>query len=204
MAAVDAEAQLVRRVQDGDAAALRELHAALGGHVLALALRMTGSREDAEEVLQDTFVDVHDRAARFDPARGSVRAWIYAIARNVCRMKLRARRSRPVKADGVDLASPATPARTHLAGPGGMGAHPTDRLTLEQAFAVLSRDEARLLEASFFAGYSHAEIAENEGVPIGTVKSRIRRAMLKARDALSHGSDDADDADDDAVSEAGS
>ncbi len=189
MGVVDAEAQLVRRVQDGDAAALRELYAALGGNVMALAFRMTGSREDAEEVLQDTFVDVHERASRFDPDRGSVRAWIYAIARNACRMKLRARRSRPVKADGIDVANPATLLRTHPAGPHGTGAHPTDRLTLQQAFAVLSNDEARLLEASFFAGYSHAEIAEDQGVPIGTIKSRIRRAMLKARDALSHGPD---------------
>lgn len=192
MAVVDAEAQLVQRVQDGDAAALRELYAALGGNVLALAFRMTGSREDAEEVLQDTFVDVHDSAIRFDPDRGSVRAWIYAIARNVCRMKLRARRSRPVKADGIDVTNPATSLRTHPAGPHGTGAHPIDRLTLQEAFAALSHDEARLLEASFFAGYSHAEIAATEGVPIGTIKSRIRRAMLKARDALSHGSDDAD------------
>lgn len=187
MADVDAETQLVRRVQDGDVAALRELYAALGGNVLALALRMTGSREDAEEVLQDTFVDVHDRALRFDPDRGSVRAWIYAIARNVCRMKLRARRSRPAKADDIDVANPATPFRTHPTGTHGTGTHPTDRLTLQQAFEVLSHDEARLLEASFFEGYSHAEIAETEGVPVGTIKSRIRRAMLKARKALTHG-----------------
>ncbi len=187
MAVVDAEAQLVRRVRDGDAAALRELYDALGRNVLALAYRMTGSREDAEEVLQDTFVKVHDAAARFDPARGSVRAWIYSIARNDCRMRLRARRSRPVKADAVDVATHGAPLLADRAGPHGTGAHPTDRLTVQEAFAALSHDEARLLEASFFGGYSHAEIAEAEGVPLGTIKSRIRRAVLKARDALSPG-----------------
>lgn len=188
MAVVDAEAQLVRRVGDGDAGALRELYDALGRNVLALAYRMTGSREDAEEVLQDTFVNVHAAASRFDPARGSVRAWIYSIARNACRMRLRARRSRPMKADSVDVGNPGVPLWADPAGPHGTGAHPTDRLTVQQAFAALSHDEARLLEASFFGGYSHAEIAEAEGVPMGTIKSRIRRAMLKARDALSPGS----------------
>ena len=185
MAVVDAEAQLVRRVRDGDAGALRELYDALGRNVLALAYRMTGSREDAEEVLQDTFVKVHDAAARFDPARGSVRAWIYSIARNDCRMRLRARRSRPMTADGVDVANPGVPLGAHPAGPHGTGAHPVDRMTVQQAFAALSSDEARLLEAAFFGGYSHAELAKADGVPLGTIKSRIRRAMSKARDALS-------------------
>jgi len=185
MAVVDAEAQLVRRVRDGDAGALRELYDALGRNVLALAYRMTGSREDAEEVLQDTFVKVHDAAARFDPSRGSVRAWIYSIARNDCRMRLRARRSRPVKADGVDVANPGVPLGARPDGPHGTGAHPADRLTVQEAFEALSHDEARLLEAAFFGGYSHAELAEADGVPLGTIKSRIRRAMSKARDALS-------------------
>lgn len=185
LAVVDAEVQLVRRVGDGDAGALHDLYDALGRNVLALAYRMTGSREDAEEVLQDTFVKVYDAAARFDPARGSVRAWIYSIARNDCRMKLRARRSRPMKADGVDVTNPGVPLHAPPSGPNGTGAHPTDRLTVQQALAALSRDEARLLEASFFGGYTHAEIAEAEDVPLGTIKSRIRRAVLKARDALS-------------------
>lgn len=179
MRAVDTEAQLIQRVRDGDEGGLRSLYEALGRNVFALARRMTGSREDAEEVLQDTFVKVHAKAGRFDPDRGSARAWIYTIARNECRMRLRARGSRPVAADGLD---PHDAASRMQASPD--GASHVDRLTVQEAFAALSHDEARLLEDAFFAGYSHAEIAEREGAPIGTVKSRLRRAMLKARDAL--------------------
>lgn len=179
MTGVDAEARLMQRVQHGDEAALRDLYDALARNVYTLALRMTDSKEDAEEVLQDTFVTAYRSADRFDPRRGSVRAWLYTIARNRCRMRLRAMASRP-RADGAVAPDGLASAAHGPQRPDGA----VDRLTVEQAFASLSEAEARLLEASFFAGLSHAEIAERDGVPLGTVKSRIRRAMLKAREAL--------------------
>lgn len=175
---------MIRRLRDGDEAALRDLYEALGRNVFALARRMTGSREDAEEVVQDTFVKVHDKAARFDPVRGSVRAWVYTIARNECRMRLRARASRPRPAGGLDPHAPdstmasASPEEERI-----------DRLTVQQAFASLSREDAQLLEDAFFGGYSHADIAERDAVPLGTVKSRIRRAMIKARASLTPAGD---------------
>jgi RNA polymerase sigma-70 factor (ECF subfamily) len=177
------EEELMRRVQDGDEEALRSLYDSLSGPVFSLAHRMTGSREDAEEVLQDTFASVHDAADRFDPARASVRTWVYAIARNACRSRLRRRHARPKDAEGLDPHAAGVP----LAAPA-TGANATDRLTVQQAFEALSVEEARLLEAAFFGGFSHAELAERAGVPLGTVKSRIRRALVKARAALRDGS----------------
>jgi RNA polymerase sigma-70 factor (ECF subfamily) len=175
---VDAERQLVERMRRGDDGALRALYDALGRNVFALALQMVGSREDAEEVVQDTFVKVHEHAARFDPGRGSVRAWVYTIARNACRMRLRARSSRPEPAIGREPedAAPESGRSSEAAR--------VDRLTVQEAFASMSDDEARLLEDAFYGGYSHADLAERDGVALGTVKSRLRRAMLKARDAL--------------------
>jgi RNA polymerase sigma-70 factor (ECF subfamily) len=173
------EAELMERVRDGDEEALRSLYDALSGPVFSLAHRMTGSREDAEEVLQDTFASVHDAADRFDAARASVRTWVYAIARNACRSRLRRRSARPNPAEGLDPHAAGVP----LAAPA-TGAHATDRLTVQQAFDALSDEEAQLLEAAFFGGFSHAELAEREGVPLGTVKSRIRRALGKARASL--------------------
>lgn len=187
MRAVDAEAELLQQVRDGVDGALRSLYDALAGNVHALARRMLHSREDAEEVVQDTFVKVHAASGRFDPARGSARSWIYAIARNECRMRLRARGSRPQAADGMDLHDPGSPIASTSEPSPEIAA--TDRLTVRQAFAHLSEDEARLLEDAFFGGYSHAEIAERDSEPLGTVKSRLRRAMLKARATLG-GQDD--------------
>lgn len=194
MTGVDAEARLMQRVKHGDEAALRDLYDALARNVYALALRMTDSKEDAEEVLQDTFVTAYRTADRFDPRRGSVRAWLYTIARNGCRMRLRAQASRP-RADGAIGPDRLASGAGGPQGPDGA----VDRLTVEQAFATLSDAEARLLEAAFFAGLSHAEIAARDGVPLGTVKSRIRRAMLKARDALG-GRGAAPDGDEEAAS----
>lgn len=176
---MDAETELMRRVQTGDERALRELYERLGGNVHALALQMLRSREDAEEVVQDTFVSVYDHAGRFDPERGSVRAWVYTIARNAARMRLRRRRSRPVKDGDADPHEPGAP----LAAPP-LGAGHVERIAVDQCFARLEPDEAELLAAAFFDGYSHAEIAARDGAPLGTVKSRIRRALLKLREFL--------------------
>lgn len=176
---MDPEAELIVRMQRGDEAALKNLYDLLSSNVFALARQMLGGAEDAEEVVQDTFVKVYENADRFDPGKGSARAWTYTIARNACRMRLRARGSRPRKADAVDLHEPGAPFE---APPGGAG-H-VERLTVQAALARLEHDEAALLTASFFDGYSHREIADRLDAPLGTVKSRIRRALLKLRDFL--------------------
>lgn len=176
---VGPEAELILRIARGDTAALRELYDALSGNVFALAIQMTDSREDAEEVVQDTFVNVHDNADRYDPARGSARAWIYTIARNECRMRLRKRSSRPKKADAVDLHEPGVPL---AADP--VGASHEDRIVVQRALNRLDDDEADLLEMAYFGGFSHREIADTTDRPLGTIKSRIRRALLKLRDFL--------------------
>jgi RNA polymerase sigma-70 factor (ECF subfamily) len=179
MRLVDAELELLTRVRDGDEAALRALYERLARNVTALALQIVGGREDAEEVVQDTFVTVHRHAGRFDPSRGSVRAWVYTIARNEARMRLRAWSSRPV-ADGADVHDPAF----ELGTPSGAGAA-VDRVLVERALEGLPADDVRLLRDAFYAGFSHSELAEREGAPLGTLKSRLRRALLRARDALS-------------------
>ena len=173
------EAELTLRLQRGDERALKELYDRLGGNVFALALQMLGSREDAQEIVQDAFVNLYNGARRFDPSKGSLRAYLYTIARNACRMRLRARGSRPSSAGEIDLHEADAP----FAAPGSDGDH-VERITVQQAFAMLEADEIALLEAAFFQGYSHAEIAERTDTPLGTVKSRIRRAMLKLREGL--------------------
>ena len=176
---MDHEAELVVRLRRNDDRALKELYDLLAGNVFALAKQMLWSEEDAEEIVQDTFVSVYESADRFNPDKGSARAWIYTIARNACKMRLRAKDSRPTKQEGIDLHEPGVP----IAAPT-YGANHVDRLLVEEAFETLDRDEVDLLRANFFEGYSHGEIAERTDTPLGTIKSKIRRAMLKVRDAL--------------------
>ena len=102
----------------------------------------------------------------------------YLQARNEARMRLRAWSSRPV-ADGADVYDPAF----ELGSPSESGAA-VDRVLVERALDSLPPDDARLLRDAFYAGFSHSELAEREGAPLGTLKSRLRRALLRARDTL--------------------
>lgn len=175
---MDRELELMKRIQQGDELALAQLYERLSGNVYALTYEMLRNHEDAEEVRQDTFVHLFMRADRFDPERGSVRAYVYTIARSASLMRLRAKRSRPVKAAEVDLHDAASP----FAATGNTD-HET-RLLVRHALSELHSEDAKLLEASFLQGYTHAELAERTGVQLGTLKSRIRRALLKLRDLL--------------------
>lgn len=171
---MDTEAQLIFALQLGDEAALAKLYHLLADTIYALALQLLKSHEDAEEVLQDTFIKLHQHAERFNPEFGSARAYIYTIARNEARMRLRARQSRPLKLAELDLHDTNSP----------FEAEQTDhdlRITVLKALEHLTAEDKQLVEASFFAGFSHAELSEQTGLALGTLKSRLRRALLKLR-----------------------
>lgn len=181
---MDGEAAWIRQVATGDERALRALYDALGGRVFALARTMLHSPEDAEEVVQDTFVRVYEQAGRYRPERGSPRAWIYTIARNECRMRLRARRSRPRRADGIDPHAPDARVADRRALPPA-----PDRVALRAALDGLSEADAALVVDAYLRGWSHRELADREALPVGTVKSRLRRALRTLRGHLRDGPD---------------
>ncbi|ACO48135.1 sigma-70 family RNA polymerase sigma factor [Deinococcus deserti] len=164
------EAALLGRLQQGDEAALAALYSGMGSKVFSLALQLLGSREEAEEVMQDTFLKVYRQARTYRADLGSPRAFVYTIARNDCMSRLRARRARPQKADWDvhELDSPLPSASVD----GHLGA------VVTQALAQLEPLDRQLLHDSFYAGYTHLELAERSKLPLGTVKSRVRRALL--------------------------
>jgi RNA polymerase sigma-70 factor, ECF subfamily len=170
---MDDEAALVIRLAHGDERALAELYERLSRQVFSLALQLLGSHQDAEEVLQDTFVKLYHHNG-YKNELGSARAYIYSIARNEALMRLRAKRSRPIASE-LDFSEHHLEAATKDS---------DARLLLQHAFKHLDETDAKLLNAAFYQGYSHDELAEQTGLPLGTVKSRIRRALLKLRDVL--------------------
>jgi RNA polymerase sigma-70 factor (ECF subfamily) len=174
---MDTESQLIIRLQSGDDAALAKLYELLASNVYSLALQMLRNHEDAEEVLQDSFVKLHQNAERFNPDFGSARAYLYTIARNEARMRLRAKQSRPNKLAEIDLHDPSS----------SFEAQTTDhdaRIVVASALEHLESSDKHLLEAAFFQGYSHQELSDQTGLALGTVKSRLRRALLKLREVL--------------------
>jgi RNA polymerase sigma-70 factor (ECF subfamily) len=172
--------KLVQSIAAGDQAALHALYDRAHRLVFTLALRITSSRETAEELTVDVFHDVWRRAAQYDAGNGTVLGWIMNQARSraIDRLRFDGRKKRT--ADGT-AESPAEAAPD-----------PRDVLELREqgealrtALAVLTPDERQTIETTFFGGLTHAEAAERLDQPLGTIKTRIRSALHKLRQALS-------------------
>lgn len=168
----------VARLVHRDEQALAALYEVTAGRVYGLALRITRNVQTAEEVTEDAFWQVWRQAPRFDAARGSVVAWILTIARSRALDALR-RCDRTEPLDEEALAD----VRTEN--------DPQDLLDavqrqhrLHTALRDLDPLPRQLLALAFFRGFSHEEIAEHMTLPLGTVKSHIRRALLRLRDVL--------------------
>lgn len=170
-------AGIVRR----DSGALEQLYERHRIVVYHLALKVLNSRENAEEVVLEVFWQVWRDAERYDMQRGSVGAWIATMARSRAIDALRTRRSSPTGEDDIaELPLAADPAE-----------NPEAQVSVEQraelvrsALESLPADQRTALELSFFSGLSHGEIAEQLQEPLGTVKTRIRSAMLRLRERL--------------------
>lgn len=194
------DAALVREVVEGSQAALGELYDRYVDAVFAAASRLTADRQVAEEVVQETFLALWNRAELFDPAVGSLAAWLHAIARNRTVDRLRAAGRRPTlvplsSATGGDEQDGAALDRLVAAGMviGGAGVGPGPegelaatelRAVLRDALAELPDDERIALVLAYSEELSQSEIATRTGWPLGTVKTRTRRALLRLRMAL--------------------
>jgi RNA polymerase sigma-70 factor (ECF subfamily) len=176
--AVD-DASLVRRLRSGDREALGELYDRHAPVALAVALRIVGEREQAEDLVHDAFVIVWQKIARFDPSRGSLRAWLLTIVRNRGIDRLRA--ARP----GVELEERDLPS-----GPNPTWDEAIRRLSAAEIRAAvdgLPDEQRNAIELAYFNGHTYREIAQITGVPQGTVNGRMRLALTKLRDALAGG-----------------
>jgi RNA polymerase sigma factor (sigma-70 family) len=151
------------------------------GRVFGLALTIVGDRERAEEVAQETFVRAWKHSGAFDPRRGGVTTWLLTIARNVAVDVVRLRRNEIVGGSDALLAlqipSPEQDPDERLIAAG-------ESQRVRRAVATLPEEQKRALVLAAFHGLTGREISELEGIPLGTVKTRIRTAMLKLRSAL--------------------
>lgn len=161
-------------------AALYDLHAA---RLLGAALRVLGNRADAEDLLHDVFLEVWNTAARYDPARASVRTWLVVKVKSRAIDRLRslaaARRhglAEPI--EGLELEDVGGDLRV---------LRNADRARAAEALAALPEGQRTIVEMSYMQGFSCSEIAERCEIPIGTVKSRLARAVGVLRDRLGQG-----------------
>lgn len=207
MAEVDRERDhtLVRAVADGSERALAELYDRHVDGVYGAAIRLLGDRQVAEEVVQETFLALWNRAELFDPAAGSLAAWLHTIARNRTVDRLRAAGRRPplvpLSAAGSDDESDGS-TLDRLASTGGVlgGSAPAAsperaaeaaelRDTIATAVAGMPEAERAVIVLAYGEGLTQSEIAGRLGWPLGTVKTRTRRALARLRGVLERGDD---------------
>jgi RNA polymerase sigma-70 factor (ECF subfamily) len=183
------ESGLVRRMAKGDKAACAELYDRFSRPLYSVALRILGDATEAEDIVQDVFVSLWERAASFDASRGSAFAWAVTLTRNRAIDRLRTRRRRSdLLADSfaADVPGAQSSAETDTAG------HLVFReesVAVRAALSTLPGEQVRALELAFFSGLTQQEIAAQLSEPLGTIKARIRRGLLKLRDTLTRSHD---------------
>jgi len=162
----------------GEHEALAELYRRHASLVHTLALRAVRDHHDAEEITQRVFVSAWRGRHTIDPARGSAGAWLVGITRNAIADLLaqRARSTRNLHAVSDD---PLPRARTVA-----LDAHVTDRVLLAHALAELGEPRASVLRMAFADDLTHEQIARSLGLPLGTVKSHVRRGLLRLRNSI--------------------
>lgn len=165
----------VERQDAADEALIRAVYAEHGGALLAFTTRLLGDRAAAEDVVQEVLVRAWQHADVLTNGKGSVRSWLFTVARNLATDRVRARRARP--AEVAEDAAPPPPVGDHAD-------RVVDSLTVLPALERLSADHREVLQQVYFQGRSLPEAAAVLGVPPGTVKSRSYYALRALRTAL--------------------
>lgn len=178
MTNTDSLQDLLANTALGDRAAFKRVYDRTSAKLFGVCLRILKDRTEAEEVLQEAYIKVWRNAGRYASAKGSPISWLVAIARNQAIDRLRARRPQTTELDeAVELADdrPTPEARTVAS---------DERRRLEECLAKLDPDHASAVRNAFLEGYTYEELAARMRVPLGTMKSWIRRSLLKLRDCL--------------------
>jgi RNA polymerase sigma-70 factor, ECF subfamily len=176
------EAELIQRLAAGDDSALGELYDRLSRPLFGLALQVLRDRTEAEDVVHDVFLTLREKARSYDTSRGSVVGWAFTLTRNraIDRVRMRRRRGELLaQADpselGYDEAASTAPDPFLL---------PELASAVMSAVATLPEDQRDALHLAYFSGLTQAEIAARLSAPLGTVKARIRRGLLRLRELL--------------------
>ena len=180
---------LLQRIAGRDEAALAELYDRHSRLAYSVIMRILRNPSDAEDVLQETFVRVWSRADTYDALLGSPAMWLTRIARNRAIDRLRARRASgnvAVEAAVQPGAAPRSEQPATRNTPETVLEDQTIADAVRTALASLTPAQRALIEAAFFEGYTHAELATRFGMPLGTVKTRIRTGLTAMRGRLEH------------------
>jgi RNA polymerase sigma-70 factor (ECF subfamily) len=170
----------MRRIAAGDGQALSEVFDLHSSIVLGLLVRILGRRSEAEEILQEVFLQIWNQADRYDPEKATPRGWMLMLARSRALDRLRRRdasqrREETVADEAIRLVRPVGTERLEAS---------EQRSRIHSALGRLTPEQRNCIELAFFEGLTHTQIAERLEAPLGTVKSRILLGMGKLRQML--------------------
>ncbi len=170
--------QLLLDVGTGDQGAFATLYRRTSAKLFGVCMKMLRDRSEAEEVLQDVYVTVWRRAVTFDPTLASAITWLMAIARNRTIDRLRLHREEPLDESTEESVADERPS------PAAIAERSEERRRLDECLDVLPTRQGSVVREAFFSGATYAELAERLCVPLGTMKSWIRRSLLQLKACL--------------------
>ncbi|HKQ56648.1 MAG TPA: sigma-70 family RNA polymerase sigma factor [Candidatus Eisenbacteria bacterium] len=176
----EADRSCMSRLQAGDTKALEELYDRYSPMLYAVVLRIVGRVADAEEVLQDSWVQAWRRAATWDPARGNAAAWLLTLARSRAIDRIRSVTAR----QRAETAAPVPDPLTVADEPAASAAQRQSRERMAAALGSLTPSQREVIELAYFGGLSQTEIAARVGAPLGTVKSWTRQGLMRLREVV--------------------
>jgi RNA polymerase sigma-70 factor, ECF subfamily len=176
--------ELIRRVRNGDTAALEALYGRYARVVYSFAVRIVGDGPTAEEILQEAFVRTWKQAGTFRTVRGNFASWLLSITHNLAIDELRKRQRRPQRVDGVDISETLYGLVDEATNVEEAAEASALRERVMAAMATLPEAQRVAVELAFFNGFSQREIAAHLEEPLGTIKTRLRLGMQKLKDAL--------------------
>lgn len=181
-------ADLLAHVALADRAAFARLYDKVQRDLFGVAWRVLGSRDMAEEALQEAFVNIWHNARNYRPAAGQPMTWMTAIVRNKALDLLRAEgrhgRHRAPAIDDADGTGTPIEVASAEPGPADLLARATDSIGIRQCMAALEPGPRQALALAYYKGLSHSEIGESMGAPVGTVKAWVRRSLDRLRHCL--------------------
>ncbi len=176
---------LIRLIVEGQSTALGILYDRYGRLVFSLALQVTSDAAVAEEITQEVFLQIWNKANTYQAAQGKVTTWITSVARHRAIDSLRRKGARP-EGHQVVFESGEEPELVDPVGVEDQVELTQRSLTIRLAIAQLPPEQQKALALAYFKGLTHQEIAEQTGEPLGTVKTRIRLAMIKLKQILAN------------------
>ena len=180
---LEAEIELLRRVGQGDRGSFEQLYDRLSGVLYSAAYRVLNNEASAEDVLQDVFVQIWEKAPLYNPAIGKPLTWALTLTRNKAIDRLRSTQRRNQLQDKVWLESELFQQFDDRTSFDAFASAETGKLVRE-AMEKLSKDQRQVIELAFFSSMTQTEIADLLRLPLGTIKARIRRGMMKLREII--------------------